>query len=81
MAALFCCKLSQGATAVRLVLNVTRASLIVRAVKSKWIADFAIVGRLELSVPSGLNAKGEGEIVILRVAEKAVREINEELFG
>lgn len=68
-------------TAIRLVLNVTRASVIARAVKSKRIVDFAAVGKLELSVPGGLNAKGEGEIVIRRVMSKTVEEINEELFG
>ena len=67
-------------TAVRLVLNVTRASVIARAVKSKRMADFATVGRLELSVPGGLNAKGEGEIVIRRAVGKAVSEINDELY-
>ncbi len=51
-------------TAVRLVLNVTRATVIARFVHSKRIADFATVGTVELSVPGGLNAKGEGEIVL-----------------
>jgi hypothetical protein len=64
-----------------LVLNVTRASVVARAVKSKRIAVLATGGRLELSVPGGLKAKGEGEIVIRWVAGKTVSEINEALFG
>ena len=40
-------------TPIHLVLNVTRASVIARAVKSKRIADFATVGRLELDEGPG----------------------------
>jgi hypothetical protein len=82
--------LSFAETAVRLVLNVTRATVVSRFVRSKRIADFATVGTVELSVPGGLNAKGEGEIVLRvippahgkgRQTGQSVDEVNEELFG
>jgi hypothetical protein len=38
--------------------------VIARFVRSKRIVDFVTVGTVELSVAGGLNAKGEGEIVL-----------------
>jgi hypothetical protein len=82
--------LSFAETAVRLVLNVTHSTVISRFVRSKRIADFATVGTVELSVPGGLNAKGEGEIIVRvippangkgRQTGQTVTEVNEELFG
>lgn len=56
--------LSFAETAVRLVLNTTRSREMARIVGSKYFRDFHKAGRLELSVPGGLDRKGRGEIVL-----------------